>query len=468
MLKWYKKRLLLVVVLLAGIFLFPVCSFCSSDPLAAPDFTIHKKESGRPGHTILIVGGIQGDEPGGFNAASLIVTQYSILSGNVWVVPNLNFVSIIKRSRGVYGDLNRKFDKLHPSDPEYHTICRIKKLITDPKVDLILNLHDGSGFYRKTHIDKMKNPNRWGQCVIIDQDKMSHGIFNDLSDMAQNAVAHVNSHLLSPSEYFMVNNTQTGKGNEEMAKTLTWFALKNNKPAFGLEASKSFLTPKRTYYHLLAIESFFQQAGISFQRHFKLTRQQIKKAISNDIQVALHNRKILLKIENPRKQIRFVPFRKNAQIEFQSNHPLMTIIPSGNQYSVIHGNRRLTHLSPQYFDYDFSISGIEMIVDGTLKKVPFGRIVPVQKQFRVKKLKDHRVNIIGFTRKGVRNESGITIEKDQILKGYSIDKKGCLFRVETYKRDKFSGMILVDFNPSKNTLKLASEKKTPPASGNFF
>ena len=75
-------------------------------------FTLHKLQSAVAGPTILIIGGIQGDEPGGFTAASLLVTDYEISRGEVWVVPNLNFESIIKRSRGVYGDMNRKFLKI--------------------------------------------------------------------------------------------------------------------------------------------------------------------------------------------------------------------------------------------------------------------------------------------------------------------------------------------------------------------
>ena len=55
---------------------------------------------------VLVVGGIQGDEPGGFSAATLLTTNYTIRKGVLWVVPNLNFPSIIKRSRGLYGDMN--------------------------------------------------------------------------------------------------------------------------------------------------------------------------------------------------------------------------------------------------------------------------------------------------------------------------------------------------------------------------
>jgi predicted deacylase len=126
--------------------------FLSSPAFASRhiDFTIHKLGSDRPGNTLLVIGGIQGDEPGGFNAAALLATQYKIKKGSVWVVPNLNFISIIKRSRGVHGDLNRKFAKLGRSDPEFDTISKVKRIILDEQVDLVLNLHDGSGFYRPT------------------------------------------------------------------------------------------------------------------------------------------------------------------------------------------------------------------------------------------------------------------------------------------------------------------------------
>lgn len=452
---------------MAGLFLLGLLScFAGSLTVASADsnlgFSVHKKESGVKGHTVLIIGGIQGDEPGGFNAASLIVTHYDILSGNVWVVPNLNFLSIIKRSRGVHGDLNRKFDKLHPSDPEYQTIFRIKNLIVDPRVDLVLNLHDGSGFYRKTYIDRLHNPNRWGQCIIIDQALIDAKRFSNSLQIARNSVAHVNQHLLKKDERFHVNNTKTGHGNEEMAKTLTFFAIKNNKSAVGVEASKSFLTPKRAYYHLLAIESFFNQADIKFKRNFKLSEYHIKQAIDDNIQVALNNRKILLKIENVRKRLNFIPLKKNSKIEFQVNNPLMTIVTSGDAYNVFHGNRRLTHLAPQYFHYDFSLDAIHMVVDGVRLSVPFGNIVPVKKEFMVEKLKNHRVNIIGYTNPSYSNESGLIITKNKFLKQYSIDKKGMIFRVEVYQDKKFSGMILVDFgDDGKHGLDLAYKKKKP-------
>ena len=97
------------------------------------EFTIHKLESGVAGPTVLVVGGIQGDEPGGFHAASMLVTHYEVARGSVWVVPNLNFESIVERSRGVNGDMNRKFAHVKENDPDYRAVQRIKALIRDER-----------------------------------------------------------------------------------------------------------------------------------------------------------------------------------------------------------------------------------------------------------------------------------------------------------------------------------------------
>jgi predicted deacylase len=107
-------------------------------------FTLSRHGDNSP--AVLVVGGIQGDEPGGFSAATLLATHYTITKGAVWIVPNLNFPSIVRNSRGLHGDMNRKFLRLDKNDPEYPTVSRIQELIRHPDVKLVLNLHDGSGF----------------------------------------------------------------------------------------------------------------------------------------------------------------------------------------------------------------------------------------------------------------------------------------------------------------------------------
>lgn len=45
----------------------------------------------------------------------------------------------------------------------------------------------------------------------------------------------------------------------------------------------------------------------------------------------------------------------------------------------------------------------------------------------------------------MKNEAEQAIERKQIHKRFSIDRNGTLYRVEVYKDDKFSGMVLVQF-----------------------
>ena len=123
--RWYNMKDKFFFIITSLLF-FNISFTVIAEPLR---FSLHKIESGLPGPTLLVIGGIQGDEPGGFTAASLLVTNYKVESGNVWVVPNLNFESIIQRSRGVHGDMNRKFNVLSKKDPEFAEVEKIKKII---------------------------------------------------------------------------------------------------------------------------------------------------------------------------------------------------------------------------------------------------------------------------------------------------------------------------------------------------
>ena len=413
---------------------------------ATLDFTLHKLESGQPGNVVLIVAGIQGDEPGGFNAAALLTTHYRVTRGAIWVVPNLNFVSIVNRTRGVHGDLNRKFAGLPETDPEYPTIARIKAIITDKRVSAVLNLHDGSGFFRHTYVDKLRNPKRWGQCVIIDRRGIEAERYSDLAGIAQTVTTDVNRYLIESDHRLHVHNTRTHLGNTEMAKTLTYFATCQGKPAFGLEVSKSFPTHLRAYYHLRMIESFLTNMGVAFERRFAPDPVGIKKAINSNNTLAFYDRKILLDMRDARKRLGYFPLRKNADIAFTASNPLLTVVKTKDSYRVFHGNRRLSRLYPQYFEYDSSLRSLQMRIDDIDTEVQLGGVVGVNRNFMIKPTAGYRVNIIGFTRKGTRDESGIPIDLANIRKRFSVDKKGQVYRVEVYKQDKFTGMVMVNFN----------------------
>lgn len=418
-------------------------------PCGNLDFTLHKLDSGRPGPTILVIGGIQGDEPGGFSAAALLVSHYKINSGAVWVVPNLNFLSIIRCSRGVYGDMNRKFADLDPGDPEYAAVQKIKTIIRDEKVDAVLHLHDGWGYYSPTVVNEWQNPLRWGQSVIIDQDTAEAPRYGNLLELAGRAVAAANEHLYEPLHAYHVKNTHTHDLNsetaKEMAKTLTYFAIGQGKPAFGIEGSKNLPPPMRSYYHLRVIESFFKSFGLEYERTFELGAPQVAEALQQNVAVSFFGDKMFLDLRNARERLRYIPLKKDSAVEYRPSSPILALVSADKSLKVYFGNTNVTELDPQFVEFDASLAAVPMDIDGARREVPFGRVVDVRQGFSVAKGADYRVNVIGFSKPGLTDEAGAVIGRGDLKKEFSVDKAGLVYRVEVYRGEKFCGMILANF-----------------------
>lgn len=402
------------------------------------------KKGKQDSNTLLVIGGIQGDEPGGFVSASILATHYEITKGSLWIVPNLNFYSIIKRSRGPYGDMNRKFADLSKKDPEYETVSRIKNYIKDESVKLVVNLHDGSGYYREKYVDNMHSPHRWGQCSIVDQASIDASVYGNLEEISSKVVKHVNKNLIKNEDIYHVHNTKTKEGDKEMEKTLTYFAINEGKAAFGNEASKNLPTHKRVYYHLLALEKYMDIMGIEYKRKFKLNPDAVYRAINNDIYISLYDDKIKLPLSQIRDIVKYFPIKKDATLDFKASNPLLTIIKKENIYTIQYGNRRLSRLRADYLEYDDVNQTVRFQIDGKLKNIKFGTLVDVEKSFLVNEHPNYRVNVIGYTNRS-KKETEVEIKRTQIPKRFSIDKEGRIYRVEYYNDKKFAGMVLIKF-----------------------
>jgi len=407
------------------------------------DFNLIKKGNDN-NNTLLVVGGIQGDEPGGFLSASLLATHYTIEQGSVWIVPNLNFYSILQRSRGPYGDMNRKFASIDRNDPEFGTIQRIKHYIQDDTVKLVVNLHDGSGYYRPSYEDKCHAPNRWGQCSIIDQKEIEIQEYGDLEFIANSVVKHVNSALLRPEDRYHLHNTHTKQGNKEMEKTLTYYAIQQGKAAFGNEASKNLPTHERVYYHLLALERYMQIMGICYTRKFQLTPLGVYNVINNDISISFYGGSISLPLGKIRDELHYFPIKKDEKLSFEASNPLLTLLPIKNGYAIHYGNRRLVNLSTDSFEHQSINTTVDIEIDGEIQHVSFGTMLEVQKAFVVKPSKGFRINVIGF-QSTQEDECDIKIYRSSIPSRFSIDKEGKIYRIEYYHDNKFAGMVLVKF-----------------------
>ena len=207
-----------------------------------------KKENKDSNTTLLVIAGIHGNEPGSYFAASILATYYDINSKNIWIVPNLNKDSIILNKRGINGDMNRKFSVIKKHDKDEQIIKDIKKIILKKNISLVLNLHDGHGFYRKEFQGNIFNPNAWGQTCVIDQCKLNENQpFGNLNKIASTVKENMNKKLIKEHHAFDVRNTKTKFEDEQMQLSLTYFAVTNNKPAFAIESSKNLSTLSQKY-----------------------------------------------------------------------------------------------------------------------------------------------------------------------------------------------------------------------------
>lgn len=428
--------------------------------VSSPAFTLHKLGEGAP--VVLIVGGIQGDEPGGFSAASLLATHYTVQSGAVWVVPNLNFASILKRSRGAEGDMNRKFADLDASDPDFAAVRAMQELIRTPGLQLVLNLHDGSGFYRPTRVSDERNPQRWGQCIIIDKSAMEHAR-GDLEKRGEDVLREVNRTLITPDHTLYLKNTLTHMGNPEMEKSLSWFAVLNNVPAFGVEASKALTTDIRAYYHLQLIEAFLTQSGVTFTRQFPLTPKAVAQALGSNLRISFAGGRSTLPLENVRfRQVGSLPLPRDAATHYTVSKPIMAATVEKGEMSLHYGNRVLSRFKVEWMDVDTSIDAMSVAVDGKVREVRFGESVEVKSDFVVKGKKGFRVNAIGATKGS--DESEISFRRSDFQPRFSLDPSGYVYRVEVYKGKKFAGMFLVSFSGApkqkQNTLPAVAGRET--------
>ncbi|MCT7621695.1 hypothetical protein O8C99_08940 [Aliarcobacter butzleri] len=411
------------------------------------DFNIYKKESQTPSHTLLIIGGIHGDEPGAYFAPAFFEKYYKITKGSVWVIPNINGDSIIANQRGIYNDMNRKFSVIEKDDPDYFIIERVKKIILDKKVDLILNLHDGHGFYRETYENAIFNPKAWGQATIIDQDKIN-GLnkFGDLDNIATKVRNNLNNDKLFQEYHsFGVKNTQTKFKDEQQQLSLTYFAVTNNKPAFAIETSKNItdLTEK-VIYQLKSMEEFMKIMDIEFQRDFDINNyEEVKKRLFDFGEVKI-NENIAFDLSESRKILRFVPLKKeNNEFKFENSLGATKIVD--NKYELYIGNINVTNLFPQIFDVKEYKDSIKIEVDGKVINTKLGEIIDVKNSFKIVKNDFFRVNVIGFSKTGVDSEDDILLKKSDMVDSFSIDTNNKQYRVEFYKDNNFYGMITINF-----------------------
>ncbi|MDE6958764.1 MAG: succinylglutamate desuccinylase/aspartoacylase family protein, partial [Helicobacter apodemus] len=386
-----------------------------------PHFSLYTLNGEEEGHTLLVIGGIHGDEPGGYFAPAILAQYYTIKKGNVWIVPNLNPDSIMAFKRGIYKDMNRKFAHISPKDPDFDNVVRIKEIIKDPKVNFVVNLHDGHGFYREKWENSIFNPKAWGQTYVIDQKSLDDVLFGDLDNITKQIEMKLNQSLHYDFHTFGVRNTQTRFNDEEQQNSLTFFAVTNLKPAIAIETSKNIKElALKTFYQLSSIEVLMDIMGIEYERGFEMNLEEVGKKIKEYGKLSI-NENITLELENIRNVINFMPLKKGEN-NFIFTHPLGKIYQSKQGYEAFVGHQKLTLLKPDYFAMECDIKDMNISLDKqALQAVKFGAILEAKEQFLVEGREGIRVNVIGYAKKGVVSEDNMEIKLDWIDGNYSLD-----------------------------------------------
>jgi predicted deacylase len=232
----------------------------------ADELNVYRVYGARDGKTLMLIGGIQGDEPGGFLSADLYA-DISLAQGNLIVVPRANFLSIMQNNRAPDGDMNRQFGDRVTAQRQKKIVEILKALMAES--DFMLNLHDGSGFYRPTWEGPLANPMRFGQSLIADTDvyRGPTGKVIDLKAMAEKVLPGVNASIDDPKYHIHFNNHRTASQDsmhKEQRLSATYYALTQcGIPAFGVESSKSLPNvAMKIRHHNLVINAFMDMLGI--------------------------------------------------------------------------------------------------------------------------------------------------------------------------------------------------------------
>lgn len=244
-----------------------------------------------PGPTVMVQGGVQGDEASGFLAAQAL-SRASVRRGNLLVIPRANLPSVNVRRRIVNVDLNRRFDREYGQFYEDRLARVIRFMLAE--CDAFIHLHEGAGFYDPTYVDVWRNPDRYGQSIIIDTP-----VYQDRIHLAQ-AANHVLGRLngdIAPANYrFRLFNTDTfaaDTAHPEQRKSLTYYALsKVGIPALAIEVSKNIDDLGwKVRQQLLATQLFLEYFGVEITLPY-ISEEEIGRYQATARQVTVNGRRV--------------------------------------------------------------------------------------------------------------------------------------------------------------------------------
>jgi hypothetical protein len=419
-----------------------------------------------PGLTVLIFGGIHGDEPGGY-FSSEILCNVKLLKGNLIIVPRVNFPSIMLNRRQVHGDMNRKFiSQEKPGDPDIEVVRLLKRLMKE--ADIFINQHDAYGFHREQYISKLYNPSRYGQSLIVDapefySQKLKKKIA--LAETGKRILARVNRQIKNEKHHFGFwdhNSVSRSTRFPEMRKSATYFALTTYSiPAFGLETSKDLPTLyHKVKYQLLALREILHEFGLEAVFPPPQVNSPLLhwvEFLKNGKEIIRVNSNTILRLD-PGDTITIKKIFSNYNSGLSANILNWGSINDIGKEFVFEKNRTVlikkNHMKMgKVYLRNFHKNSVRQVlleVNGVTRTIPNWGKIEISEKESVKILGAEpafphlRFDVRGFRAPpGQRGDSGVEISPKDLIPGYSFKKKGEIYFVKIYNGGSFAGEFQV-------------------------
>jgi hypothetical protein len=207
--------------------------------------TCFTKRGDEPGPTIVVIGGMHGDEEAGYLAARELV-HWRIRRGTLIVVPDGNPPAIRRRVRQWQGNLNRSFPGKVKAAP--NSLARaaheLWKVVADNRPALLLTLHESRDFH-------INNPARYGQTFTYD--------FKELQPLFDTALKRANASIPIQKHRFL----HLVRPFVNCPTYQAWKRL--HVPATSIETSRTLSLTTRLRYQKLAMRGVFDAFGLGYE-----------------------------------------------------------------------------------------------------------------------------------------------------------------------------------------------------------
>jgi len=200
-------------------------------------------ESVNEGPTVMVVGGIHGNEPAG-SLAAIKFMEIPVRKGKMIVIPKANTLALDANIRTLpeINDLNRAYPGKSDGTPAQRITYDIVQLMEKYQVGMVIDLHEGYAF-------NAVDPKSVGETILPGTDDTS-------VLLAMDAVEHINKHITEDKKKFSVLANPIAGSTAYYANTVL------KVPAFTVETSGDQPLEDRVHFSFEIAKFLVSSQGI--------------------------------------------------------------------------------------------------------------------------------------------------------------------------------------------------------------